>query len=404
MLVDLVLDQAVPHGIARLLERVRLGRAQAAVRQAMLDETALVAVALEGRAEADFPALELTRQLVGGEELEQVLGRLRAHRLAVVGWAAGGALFVEVQRIANDGLPARRQFAGNLGVDTLAHHLAGCGIKTIAGTHCLVLALGVVQRRGDVQGSAEQFALGAELVGFTLDRVQRMTALRLVRRLGLEDFGVAGVQRPLLCDVQHQGAKRGDFAAVAFLDPVVGVETRHHGAHVVAVIRIARAQGQVQRVGQLRLEGGVGAGFALVPVRVVVVNPGRWRFGHGTGVAGVDVERDVDRAGSGQVAVVGVTADDFGVVGTDQQFVVQTEGLEFTGDVGIEQVLLIAVATDEARENRAIGDIGCDRTLDLTDVLGGIEFALGVAGVDLPVVVEGVFDLAEVLGALVVVG
>ncbi|MCY1312725.1 hypothetical protein D9M70_631710 [compost metagenome] len=82
----------------------------------------------------------------------------------------------------------------------------------------------------------------------------------------------------------------------------------------------------------------------------------------------------------------------------------QAERVEFASQIDIEQVLLVGVAADEARERSAIGNALGDRGLHLTDVLGGVEFALGVAAVDLPVFVQSVLDLGKVVGAFVVVG
>ncbi|MNO88150.1 hypothetical protein D3C76_795870 [compost metagenome] len=151
----------------------------------------------------------------------------------------------------------------------------------------------------------------------------------------------------------------------------------------------------VQRLGHLQAQARVQAvlGLAVGLVVTADVRPRTWIVPW----RGVGVE-DVDRAtGGGEAAGTLPTAVDLLVIATDHQTVIQAEHAEVARDVGVIQVLLTPLgdpgtvaghtaASDRVDRAQGGGVVGIDGVVDV-----------GVAEVELPIVVQAMVDLGEVL-------
>ncbi|MCY1295879.1 hypothetical protein D9M70_452420 [compost metagenome] len=140
-------------------------------------------------------------------------------RHAAVARIVGLLVLVVVVGVAGEDLPAGQQFAVDLRIEALAHHLAlgqpaavaavtgrAAGIVGVA--HRFALALDPVQCQGQVEPALPQLALQADLVVAAGDRVQRRAGQwrfepRSLRHVGFRD---AAIGRPARIDVVDQAA------------------------------------------------------------------------------------------------------------------------------------------------------------------------------------------------------
>ena len=388
MPVDLVIGTGADHGIA--LAQVR--------------------IAEHADAGTKAQPLQRIRKLIGAPHPRRMLGCPEQDRAAFVVFLVLG----HVERVSGGNLPALRQRAFQFGVEPLAGlklrhalHIGGA----IAGDddlplrfiiHVDVVLLDVEHRKGRLQCTSVEVTLDAALEVAAGGRLVRKADLRgilvpladrhdVLHRL--EDFGVAGIGRPIGRDVVGDGRVRHELA--------------DRLAPEILVAAVAPTDNHLDRIGDMHAQRAPEAVtardpavFAIDAAPFAIAAPGRY-FGRsrlGVAIIGqVIVNRHAGDTAN-RVGRIGVAARP---VRADGNVVLPAEQGELALQIGVRH-RLVGIAVRHPAHEETAGDcrIGIDADAIIAIKLVGIDFAAGEVDGQVPVGAEIVAGLGEILQGL----